>query len=586
MTKSDTSVNFEVVNETDIPEAEILAAIQEQVPYDFSQEFALLNNWIGGQHRNRGLADRDRYVTPGAIFDQFKVAKKAISSDDVVAGVAETTEALAFDRMRIFCEDQDEENIWNQIADDLDLESRMREVWRELFAYSQAYVAKFPGRKSYKVDGKSDTTGTKRKKTFNSIAVPQAITLMDPIKIIPVGNFMFNQDELAYVADLNEIQAIESTLAETNSTIGDPIIRQLFTQKYKMSAAESTLVRSETGLQFVTALDNTYLLNPDNVFRITATRPQYQRFADCRMTSVFELLDLKYQLRQMDRVHLIGGINFILLVKRGSKEFPVKPAELAKTAAQVRSNARVPIIAGDHTLEVEIVTPKLDKTLSPERYNGIDARISARLYNIFNAGNYTAGTANDDSIKLMRVVAKSMETRRNLIAKHFMKNIIMPIYEANDSLTSKPKIKFEPGQINMSFDPNIAVYYQDLRDRGEVSQATTLAQIGVLVEDEAILREREKKYADIFTPINVPFSGNQADPNSPGGSSGPTDPKTPSPAPTKPSGPGNTKGAGRRGGGKTGGGGTTRNSVKSNPGRGPSTSRLQDALESNDDLDD
>lgn len=38
------------------------------------------------------------------------------------------------------------------------------------------------------------------------------------------------------------------------------------------------------------------------------------------MKSIFELLDLKQQLRQMDRAHLIGGSNFIVLMTMGDKD--------------------------------------------------------------------------------------------------------------------------------------------------------------------------------------------------------------------------------------------------------------------------
>lgn len=38
----------------------------------------------------------------------------------------------AFDRMTVDVEDADEEDIWNQIVDDLDLDNHMRSIWREV----------------------------------------------------------------------------------------------------------------------------------------------------------------------------------------------------------------------------------------------------------------------------------------------------------------------------------------------------------------------------------------------------------------------------------------------------------------------
>ena len=123
------------------------------------------------------------------------------------------------------------------------------------------------------------------------------------------------------------------------------------------------------------------------------------------MKSIFELLDLKSQLRQMDRVHLIGGTNFIIVVTKGTDQHPAKPQEIANLQAQVRTVARLPVLVGDHRLQVEIVTPKMDMTLKAERYNSIDSRITGRLYLTMVSGAYQAGTTGDDSIKLTKVIA-------------------------------------------------------------------------------------------------------------------------------------------------------------------------------------
>lgn len=79
---------------------------------------------------------------------------------------------------------------------------------------------------------------------------------------------------------------------------------------------------------------------------------------------------------------------------------------LWRCAIRSRSNARVPVIVGDYTLDVKIVTPKLDMTLKAERHNAIDSRITARLYQLASSGNYSSGYSGDDSIKLSKVIAR------------------------------------------------------------------------------------------------------------------------------------------------------------------------------------
>jgi hypothetical protein len=398
------------------------------------------------------------------------------------------------------------------------------------------------GRKTVRVDGKTDA-GNKKKKVYKDLLVPTGISLLDPCKVLPIGNFMFNQEMLLYMADRGEANQIDRTLAGANTS--DLIVNQLLTEKYIPSDSEMQYLREVTGDNLIE--NSFYKLNPDRVWRITSTRPQYQRFASCRMVSVFELLDMKHQLREMDRAHILGAANFIILVKKGSDQYPGKPQEIQQLASQLRTSSRVPLIVGDHRIEIEIITPKLDKTLSPERYNALDSRITARLYQILNTGSYSAGTGMDDSMKLLKVVAASMEARRDSIRESLMDHVFDQMYERNDQLKVEPKMQFYPRRVALDFDPNIATYLQDLRDRGDISRETILAELDILEADEAIKRKREADmYDDIFGPVNVPFSSTVTD--------------------------GQKKAAGRAGGGSTGGGGTNSASISSNPGRKPSSS--------------
>lgn len=486
-----------VINDTDIDTSDVIKAVQGNNP-----EMAALMRWSQGVQRQGGLFERDRYVMPGKVYEQMEVARHAALHDDVVSGVIDGTESLAFGKVDFESEDEDEENIWNQIAADIDLDSRLREMWREEFTVSQVYTAIFWGRKTYKVAGKSEK-GVNRKKLFNNMFVPRGLTILDPMKVIPVGNLMFNQESLAYIADRGEDDMIDRVIAGTAT---DPTIKSLILGKYKPDYAERkwlTDTMPESG-----SIDRLFIMNPANVFRHTATRPQYQRFADVRMQSIFELLDLKTQLRAMDRAHLLGGTNFIVLVTKGSDTFPAKPEELANLQMQVRTVARVPVIVGDHRLKVEIVTPKLDNTLGPERYNGLDARITARLYQMFMTGNFSAGAKGDDSIKLARVVARGLQARRHQLRRSIEKHIIRPTMDANDQFTSYAKLQFHPKRVDLQFDPAFANYILDLRDRGDLSRESVLDEVDFSQTDEARKRKIEKdKYDDVFEPVNVPVPG-------------------------------------------------------------------------------
>jgi hypothetical protein len=529
-----------VHNETGISNEEIFSAPE------LERITSALVRWtqdIRPVQRHGNLFERDRYVTPSHIFDEMRLAYVAAERDDVVAGVLEATESLAFAKMSLYAEDPDEEDVYNQIAADIDLDSRLREMWRELFIVSQFAAAVWWGVKSYKVRGKTET-GKKKKKEYVNLRVPLGITMLDPMKIIPVGMLAFGHEQLCYMADATETRLFDAILENRDGS--DPILERLLVAKYEPTQQDLEWMG---GLRTSIRPSNLYLLNEVMVFRHTATRPQYQPFATVRMKSIFELLDLKSQLRQMDRAHLVGGTNFIIVVTKGSDALPARPQEISNLQSQVRTVARLPVLVGDHRLKVEIVTPKMDQTLKAERYNSIDSRISSRLYLTMVSGAYQSGTTGDDSIKLTKVIARGLESRRHMLRRTLEKYIFDQMFKSNDALTTPPKLRFHPKNIALDFDPNFASFLLDLRASSELSRETLLSQFDMDEADEARLLEREREmYDDIFqtaVPFDAPQNNQQRNPAAPAA-------PAVKPAATSPA---QQKRAGRSSGGTKNGGG-------------------------------
>jgi hypothetical protein len=351
------------------------------------------------------------------------------------------------------------------------------------------------------VRGKDKQSKVKRKKSYK-LRVPIGITLLNPKKIIPIGSGFFNQEKLIYIpSDMHEQQAIEASI---NGTVPDPMIDQMILGKYV--PREDELKKLGTEWEFAPATTNLYVCNPKNVWRHTLTKPQWEMVADVRMTSVFELLDMKVQLKEMDRAHLIGGTNFIILIKKGSDTIPAKPAELSNLRGGVSALARVPMLVSDHRLTVEIVTPKLDLTLNSEKYDLLDSRIAMRMYQMFNTSS-GKGTHGEDSIKLGRVIARGLESRRHMLRRNLEKNVLKPTFRENPLLKDEPQLRFYPKQIALAFDSAQATFYMDLRDRREISRDTLLAQIDISEDDEARKMEREAELYDDVFQSEVPFNG-------------------------------------------------------------------------------
>ena len=502
---STTETNFDgpvtLINETEIDDGLIFDELRRQHP-----EYSALASWGEGSRRREGIFQRDKYTNPSGIFDKMRTAIEAVDEDDIVSGVADTTEQLAFKRISMEVDDDNEESVWQEMVDRLDLPSFMREIWRDIFTVSQAYPAVIFGNRNFKSKARTEK-GNRSRKEFKRLIVPIGLTLLDPLKVVPVGTFMFGQERLAYIADPVEVKAFQDSIESGD----DQVIASLIEGKYTPGRKEAQELNKLVGGENIS--NRLFLLSKENVWRITATRQDYKRFASVRMESVFELLDLKHQLREMDRSALIGTTNAIILVKKGSPDRPAKKEEIEQLASQVKSTSRIPIIVGDDRIDIEIITPKTDKTLAAERYNGIDSRITSRLYQILSTGNYASGTATDDSMKLLRVVASSMEARRDVIRDSIMEHIFIPTYNINDELKQEPSMQFYPRRIALDFDKNIATFMQDLRDRGDISRETILAELDIDEEREAVKREREARlYDDTFSPTNVPFGQTAGNP--------------------------------------------------------------------------
>lgn len=493
------------INRSGLPDEQVLAALRER------QEFARVEKWVdtwkgSSRRRNSTPFNQDKYSIPEGIFDQFRVAADAAKYDDVVSNALEVTEQLAFKRIGVECDDDELNQVAAQIFDELDLVQRMREIWRELFTISQCYVAVRWGRKDIKIKGRHDS-GRPIKKVYRNLLVPTGMSILDPLKVIPVGNFLFGSEKLIYIADNpGEATDIENSLSGKNST--DLTVKSLFLGRYRVrDEYELSDIADLVGRDFDLE-DRLFELRPENVFRITSSRASYQRFADVRMTSVFELLDLKHNLRESDRSDILGNLNCIVLVKKGDDKKPATDHELQGVASQMRSNSRNSLMITDHRIDIEILTKKTDHTLQPERHNALDSRITARLFQILQTGNYAAGTAVDDSSKLFKVIAASMEARRDNIREHIMDNIIEKIWERNEELKGEPTMTFYPRRIALDFDPNYSQLIFDLFSTGDISRQTMLDEIDLNQDIEAFRREREDKlYKNIFVPKLLPGQG-------------------------------------------------------------------------------
>ena len=519
-----------------------------------------LQSWVNNMRAVTGQAslfDRGKYVSSDNVFQQMITARAAVKDDDICASVADITEGMAFQGVKWESGDWDTSDIFNQMAAVQNLDALVRKIWREEFTYSEAICGFWWDYGEFIVRGSTDK-GNKKKRRVR-VWFPRAVTILDPIKIIPVGLLAFGQERLAWRSTYQEWVAYQAIV---NGDLHDELMERFYTGQY--------IPRDGDELQELTSLQvdvsQLLLLDDRYVARHTTTRPDYCRFPDVRLRSVFRLLDMKQQLMESDRVTLIGAANYILLVKKGDKDDPAYPEEIANLKNNYKTLAKLPVIFSDHRLNIEIITPKVDMVLNKDKYEVLDNRIAARLLNTLNTSG-ASGQRSDTSLTQSRTVARAMEGRRHMLRRFLETQMARAVVDhpKNAGLFTEgaPSLVYTPPNIQLDTDAGAAQAVQQARTTGDLSRESYLDYFGFDQEVEAMRVALETtKYDDVFK-TRVPFDSPSNNEIRGGGDAPPPDAQAPgdgtgvAPATSAP--------LGAKGGRPVGGGGGVKTTLPTKP---------------------
>jgi hypothetical protein len=478
----------------------------------------------------------------------------AVENDDVLSTLADVVEGLMWQKCRFELIDQDQQDMWNQWAADVDLDGQLRKMGREEFKVSQFYVGLLWERRIYSVnedqieeqieemeaekekydaekrlkareeyiaankgvegfvmppeipvpeDNKPGRGNRKRKKKF-PVVVPTEMTIFDPTKILPVGQLMFGRERFAYIATREEHEAFKQVMRGDSV---DGMVLRMIERQYEPTGSDRAIC-GDLGVD----ADHLWLFKEDSIFRHSLTRADYERYAPVRLKPILPILEMKGHLRASDRASLIGNTNFIVVITKGTDRLPAKPAEIANLQEQARVIARMPVLVGDHRLKVEIVSPSLDNTLMPTRWDNLDSRLvfaALRTYAPVIQGGNSSGTGMSE---MSMVVAKGLESRRHMIVRTLEKQVFKKILDRNENLDESPDFEFTPKRITLDFDSDVVNAILKLRDRGDISRETALEELDYDQDREVLRRARERVLHDRVFESSTPFSSPNANP--------------------------------------------------------------------------
>lgn len=573
-----TPANYTYINESGVPEEVVEQWMNRR---GRSEIASVIEQWTqeiqndGSKRTSLDLFNRTKWENKTHPFAIMSQCAWAVENDDILSTLADVLEGLMWQKCRFELFDADQQSMWNQWAGDVNLDECLRQVGRELFKVSQFYVGLWWEQKVYEVEDdpiedtirefqeeekkretqhkidardeyiqmhshepgfieppaipeyeppKRGRGNRSRKKKF-PVTVPTEVTIFDPTKIMPVGSLMFGRERFAYIADRGEDQAFSTVM---RGEIADDTVLRLIEKKY-VPSAQDRAVCADLGV----STDRLWLLREDTVFRHTLTKAHYERFAPVRLKPALPILEMKDHLRASERATLIGTTNFIVVITKGSDKIPAKQSEIHNLQEQARSIARIPVMIGDHRLNVEIVAPANDHTLQQSRWEVLDARLvfkALQSYAPVVQGGNSSGTGVSE---MSRVISKGLESRRHMIVRTLEKEIFKAILKRNEGVLSEtPSLNFTPKRIALDFNNEIVTQILKLRDRGDISRETSLEELDYDQDVEVLRRARERAQYDEVFSSQTPYSSPATNPYG-----------TPAPPQMQPGGPG-TPGSG------------------------------------------
>lgn len=542
--------------------------------------------------------NRHRWEGANHIHAVMSQCAWAVENDDILSTLADVVEGLMWQKCHFELFDDDQQDMWNQWAGDVNLDECLRQMGREIFKVSQFYVGLWWEQKVYEVQDNSieesvkefererdrmeyeekvklreefiamnskmegyvepaevpepDNTGPgrgnrKRRKKF-PVTVPTQMTIFDPTKVLPVGTTMFGRERFAYIAERGEDEVFNRVL--TGEIVDDTILR-LIESKYEPTGADKA-VCADLGVDY----NRLWLFKKDAVFRHSMTRAHYERHAPVRLKSALPILEMKDHLRASDRAALIGNTNFIVVITKGTDKLPAKPAEISNLQEQARVIARLPVLVGDHRLNVEIVSPPIDHTVAQSRWEVLDSRLVFKALNTYAPvvqGGNSSGTGVSE---MSRVVAKGLENRRHMILRAIERDVFKLILDKNQGVIDEmPSLAFTPKRITLDVSADIIGQILKLRDRGDISRETTLEELDFDQDVEVLRRAQERVLYDKVFESSTPHSSPDANPYA----------ATQPPAPGQPGGNVGPKGQPRTEGGRPAGVSETQPRKKATP---------------------
>lgn len=485
-----------VDNQTDIPDADLFdALIENTAMFGFGQEARYMSYAAEGT-----MMARSKWQPPRNVIEEITLARDLAERDDDIKATMGTILAAAYrGGYQNQHEDEQVEHTFEEMSEDIGLRGVLHEMHRELLISGQINTCTLFTRATYNIRPENVTRMISR-----SVAAPM-IGVLPAERIRVVGSDLFGEGVLGYVPEGNLALWLREFFNESTSParkremrMQNPVAAALFIGTLPIDWLESGVGLLSTGM-------NLYALNPDMVQRSTMAKGNW-KYPRPPLTSNLALLEAKRLLNVMDHALLQGGINYIVVAKKGTDDKPATQPEIANLQGLVQRASRSGVLVGDHRVNLEIVQPNMTEMLNPAKRQMIGRKLAQTLLRVPEFGSDDTGAAVQTFTELAQAV---IEDDRHIVLDHVHRYIWRATMKRNAGTfgrNDRPTI-WTPKVILQGLD-FWTQYLLKLYDRGDLPRKY-MVEFGGYDYDAVKAqkaREVDNGHDMIFSPPPVPYS--------------------------------------------------------------------------------
>ena len=530
-------VNAIIDNQTELPDSLVREVVRDRWTEIAGLQFAQPNNFQLYANNQGSMLARTPFRTPQSVIDEIRLARMLADTDDDIGAVIGNMIAIAFgDGVVNQHRDENTLEFFNVIMGPtktaIDLETVLAEMYREYLIAAQITTLTIFSRQRLQYWPLKATEPVQAQLQVPNVGILPA----ENIRVI--SNDIMRGGTLAYHVDDPGLKRWLDEYLNPNTSGGrrafmamqEPVASTLFTGRVSIPYTDSDAASRGQVL---------YTLDPGMVRRTTAPKGAMP-YARPFLTRDFALIEAKRLLSLMDYALLQGGTNYIVVAKKGTDNLPAQQSEVDNLMEQVRHASRSGVMVGDHRLQIEVITPKLDEMLNPNKRKLVGRKLKMGLMRQTEEVPGDSGT--QGATNEMEMTARVVSSDRRKLLRHAQATFYDETAQRNRSAFPMGAPSIWAPKIILT---NVAQFWQNLlqaRDRGDIPRRWVVEALGY--DYDAALAERQRELArgddTILMPGAVPFSApGQPQDNGPGRPPGassnngrPTD--TPNPAQVRP----------------------------------------------------